>query len=177
MTASGVEGARVAGASGRGSSRQLRRTDTEMSVVPRSCCGWACLVGILTSACGSAEPRYHVTERPLACGDGLVLCVAIDPRDAQGVWWWEPGASGCDSYSTGPGVFPGDQASVSVPQPDGQISVSFRLPIHATSEPYHRELRLLVHGDSIRVAGDDASTRLQRRSNLILAEEPKRGSR
>lgn len=135
------------------------------------------LAGILMSGCGPAEPRYRVTERPLELGIGTGLCLAIDPLDSRGVWWWGPGASGCDTRSTGPGVFHGERAHVSVQKPGGQIEVSFTVQLHATSEPYDRVIRLLVEGDSIRVDGVDASTRLRRRSDLTLSEEPPRRSR
>jgi hypothetical protein len=38
--------------------------------------------------------------------------VAVDPTDPKGVWWWEPGRSGCSSRSTGPSAFRGDDATV-----------------------------------------------------------------
>jgi hypothetical protein len=31
------------------------------------------------------------------------LCVAIDPADPVGVWWWGPGRSGCATRNTAPG--------------------------------------------------------------------------
>jgi hypothetical protein len=49
--------------------------------------------------------RYIVTAEPINIGIGSArFCVATDPTDSQGVWWWEPGPKGCSSRSTGPAV-------------------------------------------------------------------------
>jgi hypothetical protein len=52
-----------------------------------------------------SAPRYVVTESPIDVGRGIRLCIAVDPADHRGMWWWQPGATGCDSRSTGPGLF------------------------------------------------------------------------
>ncbi len=62
----------------------------------------------------AATGRYVVTATPITItGLFKALCVGVDPTDAHGVWWWEPGRSGCSSRSTGPGVFPAEDATVS----------------------------------------------------------------
>ena len=54
-----------------------------------------------------ADGRYLVDRQlRLTSARGLRLCVAVDPRDPHGVWWWQPGASGCTSRSTGPTCLP-----------------------------------------------------------------------
>src|SRR4029453_19107515 len=69
------------------------------------------LLGLALVACRSMPPeaapaRYIVTTAPLGVGAASPgICVAVDPTDPQGIWWWEPGWSGCSSRSTGPGVF------------------------------------------------------------------------
>ena len=34
-----------------------------------------------------------MTSSAIDVGVGPGLCIAIDPRDPRGAWWWEPGAS------------------------------------------------------------------------------------
>jgi hypothetical protein len=91
------------------------------------------LAGAALAGCGSASsalPRYIVSSAPLALfgAPHPGICVAIDPSDATGVWWWEPGRSGCSSRSTGPGVFPADRAAVTPPS-SGVIVVTFQLQL------------------------------------------------
>jgi hypothetical protein len=45
--------------------------------------------------------RYVVTGGPIRVHAGPGgLCVAIDPVDPTGIWWWGPGRSGCTSRDT-----------------------------------------------------------------------------
>ena len=97
------------------------------------------------AGCKSAStvlPRYVVSTRPLALlGDRHPgFCVAVDPGDEKGVWWWEPGRSGCSSRSTGPTVFPASLATVT-PSSSGVIVVSFQVPL-MTDRPLQVRLRL-----------------------------------
>ena len=47
---------------------------------------------------------YVVTSDPISVHPGPGgLCVAIDPADPTGIWWWGPGRSGCASRNTMPG--------------------------------------------------------------------------
>ena len=83
-----------------------------------------------------AAGRYLVTSTPIDVGLGNTgLCVAVDPRDPQGVWWWQPGASGCTSRSTGPQVFHADKAAVSPAPPPEAMAVSFRLGLQPVRPP------------------------------------------
>jgi hypothetical protein len=76
------------------------------------------------------SPRYLVTAAPLDVGlDARGLCVAIDPTNPRGIWWWEPGRSGCSSRSTGPGVFQGDDATVATHGRSATIHAHFRMPL------------------------------------------------
>src|SRR5262245_47599573 len=75
-------------------------------------------------------PRYVVTAAPIDVGVSLRgLCIAVDPNDPKGVWWWEPGRSGCSSRSTGPGVFRADDARVATRAPSATVDVHFRLQL------------------------------------------------
>jgi hypothetical protein len=90
---------------------------------------------LLLVACRSIRthderPQYFVTATPLAVDGGPSgLCVAVDPIALSGVWWWEPGRSGCSSRSTGPGVFHGDDAKVARRVRSATIDAHFRLPL------------------------------------------------
>jgi hypothetical protein len=76
-------------------------------------------------------PRYIVTAAPLDIGAiTQKLCIAVDPTDTHGIWWWEAGHRGCSTRSTGPDVFHAESAAV-VRQPSGAIDCRFRLPLIA----------------------------------------------
>jgi hypothetical protein len=55
------------------------------------------VVGFMCGGCGRAvrddaqAPRYVVTASPIDVRVGSGLCVAVDPSDPKGVWWWHPG--------------------------------------------------------------------------------------
>src|SRR5215831_19078559 len=92
-------------------------------------------------------PQYVVTAAPIDVGVSSVgLCIALDPNDSTGVWWWEPGRSGCTSRSTGPGVFRADDASVTTRGLTDIIDVHFRLQlITGPGEgPRFADVRLVV---------------------------------
>jgi len=135
---------------------------------------------VFATACHSVLPRqntppgYLVTKAPLDVGVGPGLCVAINP-DEHGVWWWEPGASGCASRSTGPGVFLGDRATVSRSS-DGSIAAAFRLGTHSTARPFV-DVRLLVERGQMRATDTGAQVEIQPRSNLDTPEKPPAGGR
>src|SRR2546423_13623010 len=61
-----------------------------------------------TSVAGAVaiqSSAYIVTVEPISVhrGPGSGLCVAIDPADPTGVWWWGAGRSGCATRNTLPG--------------------------------------------------------------------------
>jgi hypothetical protein len=97
-------------------------------------------------------PRYIVTASPIEVGLGTPLCIAVDPRKEHGVWWWQPGASGCASRSTGPGVFEADSATVSQSTQSPVINVSFRLPLHSIVRPFVDIHLVIEHGTMCAVA-------------------------
>ena len=70
----------------------------------------ACLLTVL-GACAS-QPRYIVTSTPLKVIDPAHpgLCIAIDPKDPKGIWWWDAGRSGCTDRSSS--TMNADRASV-----------------------------------------------------------------
>ena len=78
------------------------------------------------NAVGMSPPEYVVTAALITVGAPHGdLCVVVDLKDPSGVWSWEPGASGCSTRSTGPGVFHGEAASVSSSKTPGVTEVRF----------------------------------------------------
>jgi hypothetical protein len=122
-----------------------------------------------------AVPRFIVSGAPL----GLVnvqhpgLCVAVDPSDPKGVWWWEPGRSGCSSRSTGPDVFPANDATV-VSRPDTvDVDVRFRVQLivgPGSTGVDFRDVRLVLRDGRMEVVGSTASVSTVRRRDLVLPE-------
>src|SRR5437588_12857845 len=84
---------------------------------------------------------YVVTTDPIRIHPGPGgLCVAIDPADPTGIWWWGPGRSGCASRTTMPGprqenakglaaLFHTVNAAVSTDS-SGIVHAGFRLAMH-----------------------------------------------
>lgn len=118
-----------------------------------------------------ADGRYLVTSSAVNVGGGIRLCIAVDPRDPQGVWWWEPGASGCTSRSTGPTVFHADAAAVAPAAGPEVTTVTFRLGLHART-PSFLDVRLAIEDARMRSLDAGAEVALQRRSNLDIPEQP-----
>jgi hypothetical protein len=122
-----------------------------------------CSAGLRSRA---AVPRYIVTASPIDVGTGAPgLCVAVDPSTEHGVWWWEPGASGCASRSTAPGVFEADQATVSHATESSAIDVRFRVGLHSIARPF-AEIHLVIEDGSMRVVASGARVPVLRRPDL-----------
>ncbi len=119
-----------------------------------------------------SEPRYLVTDSAIDVAMGIRLCVAVDPADKHGIWWWGPGATGCDSRSTGPDLFHPSDASV-VRSADSTI-LSFRLGTHSDTRPFV-DVRLKVAGTHMRSEETAAQVSLQRRTTLDVPLVPPRG--
>ena len=117
--------------------------------------------GQLTAA---GSPRYFVTSMPLSLfGLSNHLCIAVDPTDPTGVWWWEPGASGCASRSTGPDVFPAESATVTRTGPSS-FQVRFTLQRHSNVP---LDVRLEAQDSRMwSAATPDISVQLLQRDNL-----------
>jgi hypothetical protein len=110
--------------------------------------------------------RYIVTASPIDIGTSAPgLCVAVDPSTEHGVWWWEPGTSGCASRSTGPGVFEADQATVSPATQSPTIGVRFRVGLHSMTRPFV-EIHLVIEDGSMRLVASGARVPILRRRNL-----------
>jgi hypothetical protein len=129
------------------------------------------LLGLSLGACRTVAPsvpRYIVTLTPVSLGVGPGhpgLCIAVDPADAQGVWWWQPGPSGCSSRITGPTVFRAHLATVATAQDSGATEVGFQVPL-MSGPP--RDFKLVVQDDSLRVAASGERVSTERRSTLDI---------
>jgi len=125
----------------------------------------------------SPTSAFVVTAMPLRLnvGDPLALCLAIQPADAQGVWWWQPGQLGCGSRSTGPGLFRPIDATVR--QETRRIAVTFtfrvvtarRLAPEATLSV---TLVVLLDEESMRSVGSGESVSVQRLNALEIPNDP-----
>lgn len=119
------------------------------------------------------EGRYIVTSTPLAVGSGgLGLCIAVDPRDPHGVWWWQPGASGCATRSTGPNVFPAEGPIVSRSSESEVLTVAFRLPLISRAPPSFLDVRLVVEDGRMRTLDSRAAVAVHRRRDLNVPADP-----
>jgi hypothetical protein len=127
-----------------------------------------------TSRPQPSAPRYLVTESPIDVGRGIGLCIAVDPADQRGIWWWGPGATGCDSRSTGPGLFHADEATVSQSTGSAPLTLGFRLGTHSASRPFV-DVRLVVEAGRMRAVESGERVFVQRRTTLDVPEVPVRG--
>ena len=123
----------------------------------------AFLFGCRTSS--PSVPRYIVTATPVdAVRGGFGLCIAVDPRDPQGVWWWQPGPSGCATRITDPAVFRADNARVRVSTNSSSISASFTLQLHDG----FRDVNLALQDSEMRITDSEMRVPTQRRADLNI---------
>jgi len=128
------------------------------------------LILVPIAGCRSSQPRYIVSTTPMLFIDPRHpgLCVAVDPTDAKGVWWWEPGRSGCSSRSTGPNPFPAAAARVARTT-SGTLDVSFEIQLMRAGP---RVVRLEVTDREMREAATGLNSRTERRATLDIPESP-----
>jgi hypothetical protein len=120
----------------------------------------ATLFLVLAFSCGgcarSTSPGFIVSAKPLDVGIVHPVCIAVDVNAEDGVWWWQPGASGCDSRSTGPTVFHADAAKVRGWHMSRGYSAEFQVqlmgPRHSTQERIARISLVLRDGTMTAVA-------------------------
>jgi len=100
------------------------------------------------------------------------FCIAIDPANPKGVWWWEP-RKDCSTGSTGPRVFEAEQARVSRSEQTGMTDVSFRLGLitgpNSTSPPF-ADVRLVLHGGRLRASATGSEVATVHRKDLDVPE-------
>ena len=129
-----------------------------------------------TPAASPTARRYIVTAAPLDVATvSRDLCVGVNAADAHGVWWWEPGSSGCSSRSTGPGVFHAENAAVAANGGPGAIDVRFRVRLKRAPDsttPDFADVGLVIHDGRMRDTTSGATVATERRANLELPEQP-----
>jgi hypothetical protein len=125
---------------------------------------------------------YIVTAEPIRVHTGPGdLCIAIDPSDQAGIWWWGPGRSGCLSRNTTPGpgqesakglaaLFHADRATVSEDS-SGTVHASFRLGLHGP--PEFVDIELTAHAGRIRCTQTGAEVSTKRLGVLDIPFEPR----
>jgi hypothetical protein len=125
------------------------------------------LVTLSAASCRTTE-RYIATASPIdAIGvSQLALCVAVDPGNVQGVWWWRPGRSGCSTRSSS--IVQGQVAKVTV-LASGNIEASFQLPMQV-GEP--RKVELVFSAGTVQASATGVSVRSERRTALDMPEKP-----
>jgi hypothetical protein len=128
------------------------------------------LIGALLAGChvfGLVEAPYIVTATPFdLIGTGHPgFCVAVDPKDAHGVWWWEPGRSGCSSRSTGPEVFRASRATVA--KASGAIEAQFEV---ALKNRPPLQVKLTIDDDGMRREPSGERVSIERRRDLDVPE-------
>jgi hypothetical protein len=132
-----------------------------------SCRSIACVLTVLLGACAS-QPRYIVTSTPLRVIDPAHpgLCIAIDPKDPKGIWWWDAGPSGCSDRSSS--TMDADRASVTRGTA-GTVDASFQVGLHSG-----RSLQVRLHAldGRIRDAISGLSVPAERRGTLEAPERP-----
>ena len=127
----------------------------------------ALLLTLSASSCRMTE-RYLATASAIdAIGiSQFALCVAVEPGNVQGVWWWRPGRSGCSTRSSS--VVQGQVAKVTV-LASGNIGASFQLPMQV-GEP--RQVELVFSAGTVQAPATGVSVRSERRTALDIPEKP-----
>ena len=131
----------------------------------------ACLFTVL-AACAS-PPRYIVTSIPLKVIDPAHpgLCIAIDPKDPKGIWWWDAGRSGCTDRSSS--TMAAGRASVT-PATTGAVHASFQVGLMSGE---NLQVRLEAFDGRIRDTISGLSVPAERRASLEVPERPPVGKR
>lgn len=138
------------------------------------------LLGLMVGGCGrttadsqDSAPRYVVTASPIDVGVGSGgLCVAVDPSDPQGVWWWQPGKD-CSSRSTGPRVFHAEEAVVAPSAQAGTADIRFRLQLIRgpnSAEPPFADVSLRLEGSQLHAAATGSRVATVTRHDLEIPE-------
>jgi hypothetical protein len=127
-------------------------------------CSVACLLTFL-GACAS-QPRYIVTSTPLNVIDPAHpgLCIAIDPKDPTGIWWWDAGPSGCTDRSSS--TMTADRASVARAT-TGLVDASFQVALMSGRS---LQVRLQASDGRIRDTISGLSVPAERRSTVEVPE-------
>jgi hypothetical protein len=130
------------------------------------------LVGCARSTRSPDERHYVVTASPIEVGVGSGLCIALDLNDPRGVWWWQPGDD-CSKRTTGPGVFPAEQAVITRGQGAVTADVRFRVQVHGAPhavDPAYVDVRLALKDGRLGSPGTDKWVNTITRRDLEIPE-------
>lgn len=147
---------------------------------------WAIIALALQASSVPAASRlqrsaYVVTSDPISVHPGPGgLCVAVDPADPTGIWWWGPGRSGCASRNTMPGprqenakgiaaLFHAVDAAVSTDSSE-IVHARFRLGMHG--QPEFIDVDLTVRAGVIRCTSTLVEVQAKRPDILDIPFEP-----
>jgi hypothetical protein len=126
---------------------------------------WTILTCWSIAPLGAETPRYIITTAPIRVDAGSGLCLAIDPVDPHGIWWWQPGRSGCTSRMTTE-ILHAIDARVSRTS-SGEVDGSFRLPLHGgPGLPYFVDVDLKVRRRAMTETHTGATVTIVWKTNL-----------
>lgn len=121
------------------------------------------------AGCTALAPasRYVVTASPIRVihPGHPGLCVAVEPGNPRGVWWWDPGPEGCSTSINGPRVFPAQGATVAHSVSSGAIDVRFKLQLHSNEI---RDVRLVIQDNDVRDVASGEHVPIGRRNDLDI---------
>jgi hypothetical protein len=129
---------------------------------------WGCKSPTVTSVAGG----YVVTRAPIDTGvTAPALCIAVNTSEPDGVWWWQPGQKGCETSSTGPGLFRGVHVVVTGGT-SSHVEVRFQLQVIAIAHPAGQlvEVALVLEDQSMRAQASGARVPTYRRSDLVIPQ-------
>jgi len=138
----------------------------------------AATVALTLTACHhlNAPPqvaRFVVSSTPLDVGvTPRPLCIGVDPADREGVWWWEPGTSGCSNRPDGRRVAHADRATV-VGENAGAYNVSFRIPVAQDPDSVAADLldvKLVLQNEQLRSVASGARVATLRRTDMSIPD-------
>ena len=135
-----------------------------------NCASCLVLSGLVLWGCQSPQeplPRYIVTAAPFdVAGNGAGICIGIDPVDAAGVWWWQPGPSGCSTSILRPiPVMRAEGARVNAFDDAHAIDVAFKIQLAANT---YRDIKLTVKDNHMQDIGSDLRVATERRHDLRI---------
>jgi hypothetical protein len=142
----------------------------------RRCLPAVVAVSLLGWSPGAAQPvaPYIATTTPIQVGPRNHLCIAIDPLDPSGVWWWNSGVLGCATRSSD--IIRASEATVSRLR-DGLIRIEFSLAVHSIDADSAVPVRLVLDGRRLRSAETASQVDVEGRQDLAIPEEVPRGRR
>lgn len=147
-------------------------------MIPGSALLLAASIGLSMSVPTASAQRpgrtYLMTATPIYVGLGTKgMCIAIDPQDSTGVWWWQSWRPTCATRSTGPGVFHAENGRVSTSPRSKVIGAHLRLdliPRPGQRQQEHVDIDVAFEGNRVRSPATGATVAISRRNNLEIPQ-------